>query len=78
MCFPILSYLQVFLADDVFQNFLIRPIDYLRTPGFRKGLRVIEQELDLQGILVHSPEAFYNVQLIAMRSPCTVEPGFVV
>src|SRR3984893_1196102 len=47
-------------------------------PGLRIRLRVVDDELHRQGVMVHALVALNQVHLLAMRITIEIEPAFVV
>ena len=50
----------------------------LRRPGFRVGLGVVNRHIELQGIVTGTPEAFDQVQRVAVWMSDHVQPALVV
>src|SRR3990172_8168756 len=70
-----------FLAEDVIRHLEARRLQlvaFFSAPGFGKDFRIVEGELDLERVAVDAPEAFRQLQGVAMRSPQAVEPALLV
>ena len=73
-----------FIFKHVFANCFARPRvcpeaerSRRRLPGLCVGDRVVDSEVELHCLVVHSPETLDEVQLVAVRMAHSIEPIYI-
>src|SRR5262249_44507482 len=67
-------------AFDYFPDFDVgtkREIDFtFERPGISLG--IVESNVEMDGVVINTPDAFYNVEVLAMRMTAAIQPGLIV